>query len=156
MKRSSAGYLLILLIFLQAISAIPSGLSLIIDSSGKGIGLPPDVLENTPFNNFLIPGLFLFVFLGLLPLITLYGLLTRKKLNWAQKINWDKKFHWSCTFSFYIGLLLILWINMQLYLGIAFNNLHFSYTILGVLIIILSQLPVTKKDYTQKIIDSHS
>ncbi|MDB4271049.1 hypothetical protein N9896_03025 [bacterium] len=156
MKRSIPGYLLILLIFLQAISAIPSGLSLIIDSSGKGIGLPPDVLENTPFNNFLIPGLFLFVVLGLLPLITLYGLLSRKKLNWAQKINWDRQFHWSCTFAFYIGLLLILWINMQLYFGIIFNKLHFSYAILGVLIIILSQFPATKREYTQEIIDSHS
>ncbi len=156
MKRSIPGYLLILLLFLQAISAIPSGLSLIIDSSGMGIGLPPDVLENTPFNNFLIPGLFLFVVLGLLPLITLYGLLSRKKFNWAQKINWDRQFHWSCTFAFYIGLLLILWINMQLYFGIIFNKLHFSYTILGVLIIILSQFPATKREYTQEIIDSHS
>ncbi len=156
MKRSISANLLILLIFLQAISAVPSGLSLIIDPSGKGIGLPPGVLENTPFKNFLIPGLFLFVVFGLLPLITLYGLLSRKKLNWAQKINWDKKFHWSCTFSFYIGLLLILWINMQLYFGIAFNKLHFSYTILGVLIIILSQLPDTKRDYMQEKIDSHS
>ncbi len=156
MKRSISANLLILLIFLQAISAVPSGLSLLIDPSGKGIGLPPGALENTPFNNFLIPGLYLFIVLGLLPLITLYGLLTRKKLNWAQKINWDKKFHWSCTFSFYIGLLLILWISMQLYFGITFNNLHFSYTILGVLIIILSQLPSTKKDYTQEIIDSQS
>ncbi|WP_297707537.1 hypothetical protein [uncultured Eudoraea sp.] len=156
MKRSISANLLILLIFLQAISAVPAGLSLIIDPSGKGIGLPPGVLENTPFKNFLIPGLFLFVVLGLLPLITLYGLLSRKKLNWAQKINWDKKFHWSCTFSFYIGLLLILWINMQLYFGITFNNLHFSYTILGVLILILSQVPDTKRDFMQEKIDSQS
>jgi hypothetical protein len=78
----------------------------------------------------------------------LYGLLTRKWLNWARKINWDKKFHWSNAFSFYIGILLILWINMQLYFGIVYNNLHFSYTILGVLIIILSQFPATKRDYT--------
>ena len=156
MKRSISSYLLIVLIFLQAISAVPAALSLISDPSGKGIGLPVDILESAPFKNFLIPGLYLFVFLGLLPLITLYGLLTRKKLNWAQKINWDKKFHWSCTFSFYIGLLLILWINMQLYFGIAYNNLHFSYTILGVLIIILSQSPNTKRDYTQEIIDSQS
>lgn len=156
MKRSISANLLILLIFLQAISAVPAGLSLIIDPSGKGIGLPPGVMENTPLKNFLIPGLFLFVVLGLLPLITLYGLLSRKKLNWAQKINWDKKFHWSCTFSFYIGLLLILWINMQLYFGIAFNKLHFSYTILGVLIIILSHLPDTKRDYMQEQIDSQS
>jgi len=156
MKRSISANLLILLIFLQAISAVPAGLSLIIDPSGKGIGFPPGVMENTPFKNFLIPGLFLFVVLGLLPLITLYGLLSRKKLNWAQKINWDKKFHWSCTFSFYIGLLLILWINMQLYFGITFNNLHFSYTILGVLILILSQVPDTKRDFMQEKIDSQS
>jgi hypothetical protein len=123
-------------------------LSLLNDPSGNGIGLSLDVLKNTPFKNFFIPGLFLLVVLGLIPLITLYGLLTRKWLNWARKINWDKKFHWSNAFSFYIGILLILWINMQLYFGIVYNNLHFSYTILGVLIIILSQFPATKKDYT--------
>ncbi|MGB5270446.1 hypothetical protein [Eudoraea sp.] len=148
MKRSISSNLLILLIFFQAISSIPSGLSLLSDPSGNGIGLSLDVLKNTPFKNFLIPGLFLLVVLGLIPLITLYGLLTRKCLNWARKINWDKKFHWSNAFSFYIGILLILWINMQLYFGIVYNNLHFSYTILGVLIIILSQFPATKRDYT--------
>ena len=156
MKRSISSNLLILLIFFQAISAIPSGLSLLSDPTGKGIGLPLDVLDNTPFKNFLIPGLFLFVVLGLLPLTTLYGLLSRNKLKWAEKINWDKKFHWSYTFSYYIGFLLILWINMQLYFGITFNKLHFSYTILGILIITLSQLPGTKRDYTQENIDSQS
>ncbi len=48
-----------------AVGAMPGGLSLIIDPSGKGFGMTVEILEGTPFDDFFIPGLFLFIFLGL-------------------------------------------------------------------------------------------
>ncbi|MGB5667698.1 MAG: hypothetical protein WBM53_12685 [Maribacter sp.] len=156
MKRPISSYLLNFLLFVLAIAAIPAGWNLIFDPSGVGIGFSEEVLgqlEHSPFSNFLVPGLFLFVILGLLPLLTLYGLTTKKKSSMAQKINLYPNYHWAWTVSYYIGMVLILWINMQLLFGIAFYILHFVCTLLGVLIIFITHLPITKRYYRLLIVE---
>ncbi len=150
MKKTFSSYLLIGLVFFLAIGAIWGGLSLVMDPSGVGIGFPPEILEQleqSPFSNFLVPGLFLFLFLGIFPMITTYGLITKRDLKWVKKLNPYKNRHWSWTFSYHIGLLLILWIDMQLLFGIGFGILHFVYSVLGVLIVFVAHLSSTKKVY---------
>ncbi len=87
MKRSLSSYFLFFLVFLQVISAIPDGLSLIFDPSRKSIGLPIEMLEPSPFSNFFIPGVFLFVVFGIFPIITFFGLLKKNIFKLAEKIN---------------------------------------------------------------------
>ncbi len=147
MKRSIPTYILMLLILFQVISAVPSGLLLIIDPSGEILGLPIGMLQYSPFFDFLIPGLFLFFVLGVFPTLVLYGLVRKSKSSILEKINFDKNYHWSWTFSYYVGLLLVLWINMQLFFIRDFDILHFIYSMLGILIIIITHLPNTKNDY---------
>lgn len=156
MKRPISSYLLIISLFVLVMSAIPAGWSLINDPSGLGIGFSEEVLEqleHSPFSNFLVPGLFLFVILGLLPLLTLFGLITKKGLSFIKKINLYPNYHWAWSFSYYIGMVLILWINMQLLFGIAFYILHFVCTLLGVLIIFITHLPITKRYYRILIVE---
>ena len=138
------------LIAFQAVSAIPAGWLLIIDPSGEKLGLPIRFLNQSPFDNFLIPGLFLFFILGVVPLIILYGLITKREFKFFQKINIYKNYHWSWTFSYYLGLVLIVWINMQLYFKIGFSMLHFLYSMLGIFIIFITHLPATKNDFLTK------
>jgi len=147
MKRSIPTYILMFLIAFQVISAVPAGWALISDPSGTKLGLPRILLNQSPFNNFLIPGLFLFFILGLLPLFILYGLITKKQYIFFQRLNIYKNYHWSRTYSYYFGLELVLWINMQLYFRIEFDLLHLIYSTLGLLIIFISHLPATKRDY---------
>lgn len=147
MKRSISSYLLIMLVFIQMISALPAGLSLITDPSGTNLGLPIELLQPTPFHDFLIPGLFLFIFLGLFPALIFYGLIKKPIFKSLEKFNLYKDYHWSWTFSYYLGLILILWINMQLYFIREFSILHFVYSILGILIILIAHLPSTKRDF---------
>ncbi|NAY91338.1 hypothetical protein GTQ34_05345 [Muricauda sp. JGD-17] len=149
MKRTISSYLLIALLIFLAIGAIPSGFSLVMDPSGESIGFPPellDQLQRSPFKDFLIPGFFLITLFGIFPLLAVYGLIVRKEKKWMQKMNPYKDQHWSWTFSYYSGLLLILWINMQLFFGIEFGLLHFAYTMLGILIVFLTHLPSTRRD----------
>lgn len=144
MKRSVSNVALITLLMVLAIGAIPSGLSLIIDPTGAGIGLPLSTLEFSPFQHFLVPGLFLFLILGLLPVLIIYGLISRKQLAWFCRFNPDKNEHWALSYSLYMGLILILWISVQLMLGVTHDILHFVYTLLGILIVILSRLSASK------------
>tara|TARA_R110002096_G_scaffold323145_1_gene517271 strand:- start:1792 stop:2247 length:456 start_codon:yes stop_codon:yes gene_type:complete len=145
MKRTTS-YILMFLIAFQVISAVPAGWILVSDPSGEKLGLPRILLNQSPFDNFLIPGLFLFFILGLVPLLILYGLITKKGLKFFQKINIYKNYHWSWTLSYYFGLVLIVWINMQLYFRIEFDLLHLTYSMLGIFIVFITHLPATK-DY---------
>lgn len=64
--------LLIILGIIQAfvaIGAIPAGFSMMIKPDGTGLGMTIDFLHNSPFQNFLIPGLFLFIVNGIFNLV---------------------------------------------------------------------------------------
>jgi hypothetical protein len=60
---------IIILLLFNAFSALGGGLMLIIDPSGQLIQLPISYLENSPFSNFLIPGILLFTLNGITSLI---------------------------------------------------------------------------------------
>ncbi len=147
MKRSVSSYLLIMLVFIQMISALPAGWSLVTDPTGVSLGIPLDVLQQTPFSNFMWPGLFLFIFLGLFPALIFYGMVKRPLFKALEKLNLYKDYHWSWTFSYYLGVILILWINMQLFFIREFFILQFVYSMLGILIIFITHLPSTKRDF---------
>ena len=147
MKKSITTYLLIILICFQSISAVPSGWMMFTDPSGATLGISLEMLKNSPFPNFLVPGMFLFIFLGLFPILIVYGLIKKPKFKWAERINLFKNQHWAWTFSYYLGVLLILWINMQLLLLKEYFFLQVVYSMLGILLIFLTHLPSTKKDY---------
>ncbi len=64
-----------LLAFL-GLSAIGGGGALIISPSGKLLGgLPLSILERSPFNDFLFPGIILFIVLGIIPSLLIFALL---------------------------------------------------------------------------------
>ena len=147
MKRSISSYLLIMLVFIQMISALPAGWSLVTDPTGVGLGIPLDILQQTPFSNFMWPGLFLFIFLGLFPALIFYGMVKRPIFKVLEKLNLYKDYHWSWTYSYYLGVILILWINMQLFFIREFFILQFVYSMLGILIIFITHLPSTKRDF---------
>ncbi|WP_345272222.1 hypothetical protein [Flaviramulus aquimarinus] len=147
MKRLMTSYILKALVAFQGFSAIPFGFLLIVDPSGENLGFTMNMLKGSPFTSFLIPGLFLFLMLGLFPLFVFYGLITKKNFGLLEKFNCYKNYHWSWTFSHFFGLLLVLWINMQLVFGIGFHIFHFVYSILGLLIVFLVHLPLVKENY---------
>ncbi len=60
--------LFLILLALLGLGAMFGGGVLIISPSGKLFGMPLSMLENSPFNDFLIPGIILFSLLGLAPI----------------------------------------------------------------------------------------
>lgn len=149
-KKPALVYLLMALMLFQAISALPSALLLIIKPSGQLLGMPLSHLQHSPFNNFLIPGLFLFIVLGIIPLTTFIGLIRQFPFNLFETLNIYKEQHWSWTFSYYIGIILILWINIQLMMIRQWGFLHLLYSLLGLIIIIVAQYPSVVKYYSKQ------
>ena len=67
MKTKTARNILLILLAFLGLGAIFGGGVLIISPSGELFGMPLSMLANSPFNNFLVPGIILFTVLGIAP-----------------------------------------------------------------------------------------
>ena len=116
-------FLLILLFFL-AINAVYGGWLLIADPSGEAIQIPKELLEGTPFKDYLIPGIILILANGLLSFVTAFMIIFRYKL-YPQ-------------FLVLQGVVLIGWLTVELIMNLDFFAaiLHFPlYTIAAIFIV---------------------
>ncbi len=102
MKRYSATGLLLLL----SASALMGGYYLIRDPSGALIGLPLELLAPTPFRDYLIPGMVLFIVNGLLSAVVAL-LVIRRTRNYPMWVIVQ-------------GAILFGWLSVQLLLNPAF------------------------------------
>ena len=114
-------FTIFLLLFL-GVSAIFGGGAFIIDPTGSLIQMPVSHLEHSPFRNFLIPGLILFLFNGVSG-IFIAVLVIRK-------------------YKFYPELIIIqgsvqsIWIIVQLIMIKSVSFLHYIFFTIGILLII--------------------
>ena len=108
----------------------------------------PGQLAKTPFSSYLLPGLILLFLLGILPLFISFSLYAKPDWKWANISNIYKNRHWAWTYSLYIGIMLIIWIDVQVYLIGYGENLQTLYALEGMLIVILTLLPANMKYFT--------
>ena len=101
----------LILLFILAVSAFFGSWGLISDPSGKAIQIPIEMLDGTPFNDFLIPGIILLFAIGFLSLVI--AVLTIKK---------TKHYPWFIILQ---GCVLIGWLTAELIL-----NKEFFYPII--------------------------
>ncbi len=111
----------ILLAVLQAfigIGAVAGGLGLALDPSGESLGMPLELLEETPFATFLIPGIVLFAVNGL-------GSLTGAIASFVRH-------RYAGHVAIALGAFLVAWILVQVYWFAGFHWLHWLYLGLGI------------------------
>jgi hypothetical protein len=153
MKKSNtaspfvAQILIFLLVFI-GVGALISGPMLFLAPDGHLMKLSVDMLQGTPFTNFLIPGLVLFLFVGIFPILVSYGLLRQPSWQWAEAINVCKKYHWSWTASWAAGIIMLIWIIVETSLLGYVSFLQPVITVWGVAIITLTLLPNVRRYYT--------
>ncbi len=138
--------LLFLLLFLS-LGALFGGAMLVLDPSGGLLQIPVTILENSPFNNFLIPGLILFTVLGVFPALISVSLLKQPQLTWVNVLNVYSDMYWAWTFTLYIGFALIIWISVQTLIINFVLFVHTGYVLLGISIVCIALLPSVRQYY---------
>ena len=135
MKKYLEIKILITFIIIQAISGLAGGIGLISDPSGASLRIPQEWLTNSPFKDYLIPGIILFTVLGIFPAIVSIGL-------WKAK-------YWGWLGSLLLGFALLIWIIVEIIIiGYQSNPpLQLIYGILCIVILLLTNLPRVKKFY---------
>ena len=96
---------------------------MISDPKGQAFNLPTRLLENSPFNDFIIPGILLTI-IGAINLFAVF-------FNMQRQFN---RYNWSMAG----GVLVSGWIVLQMILVQDFYWLHFVLLLAGILIMLIS------------------
>lgn len=108
------------------LGAVAAGLAFILKPNGPTLGMPVEILQYSPFTNFLIPGIVLFSVNGLGSLVGAAASFTRYRYAGAAAMA--------------LGAFLTAWIIIQVYWLKAFHWLHALYLGLGILELVLGLL----------------
>lgn len=137
-KKPKLVIVLIVSVFFQALSGLGGGVFLVADPTGETLKLPLSFLKNSPFSDYLIPGIILFTVLGVYPLIVTAGL-------------WKRKY-WGWLGSVLLGVALLIWIIVEIIIiGYQPNPpLQLIYGILGIVILVMTSLSSVKKFYSAR------
>ena len=117
MRKNPFIWLGVLQVFI-GIGAVAGGVALALDPSGESLGMPLELLEETPFATFLIPGIVLFAVNGM-------GSLTGAIASFARH-------RYAGHAAIALGAFLIAWILVQVYWFAGFHWLHWLYLGLGI------------------------
>lgn len=121
--RGFLKYVALFLLALNGIGAFIGSIPMILDPSGITSNIQLRYLEHSPFSDFLIPGIVLFVCNGLLSTIA-FVVLT---------FNW--RFHGWLVFL--QGIVLTIWIIVQVIMLREFNFLQLAFGLIGIALVVL-------------------
>ncbi|MBC8161160.1 MAG: hypothetical protein H7Z42_08060 [Roseiflexaceae bacterium] len=145
--RTRIVWALIILQFLLGLGAALGGGLLVLAPDGHFLQMPLDMLRTTPFATFLLPGILLFTMVGLYPLAVAYSLFARPAWSWPDRINPFKTIEWAWAASLAAGVVVIVWICVQMILLGAVAFAHVLYLGWGIAIIVLTLAPTVRQSY---------
>lgn len=146
-SKTGRNILIVLLAFL-GLGAVGGGGALIVSPSGKLIGgLPLSILKDSPFPDFLIPGIILFFILGVTPGILVYALIKKPTNKFAERLNIFKDMYWAWTFTIYVAFALIIWIQVETIFIQGVGGLQTFYMLYAIPIILVALLPEVRALY---------
>jgi hypothetical protein len=119
-QRPWYAWLALVLQLATALTAVPVGLSLMLDPSGAGIGLKPGWIESSVFGSYFVPGMYLFAMNGL-------GMVITAALIWLR--------HWSAPWlTGVLGAGLAIWILVQLAILPEVSPLQWTFLVVGIVL----------------------
>ncbi len=113
---------LIVLEFLLSFGALYGGGTLILAPDGSLLGISDDALAGSPFDSYLIPGIFLLLVIGIFPLVLAVAALRRAE--------WTRPTHLA------LGLALMLFELVEWW-AIGYHVLQAIYLVYGLVLVLL-------------------
>lgn len=148
MNTKSERNILIFLLAFLGLGAIGGGGALLISPSGKLLGgLPLSILERSPFTDFFVPGIILFVVLGLIPCLLVYALIKRPECKFAGYFNFFKDMYWAWSYSIYVAFALIIWIQVETIYVQGVGWLQTFYMLYSITLVFVALLPKVRMFY---------
>jgi hypothetical protein len=113
------------------------------------MNVPLSMLDGLFIHNFILPGLFLLIVIGIVPFLIAFGLTFRPVWVWTDALNrWTHR-HWSWTAACLLSIILILWLGVEILImrsGKLFPP-QIATGALGFILFGLVWLPAVRKNY---------
>jgi endonuclease/exonuclease/phosphatase family metal-dependent hydrolase len=145
-RRPKALVALVVVQLFQALGGLAGGAVLIASPDGHLMKMPLSNLDGSPFRDFLIPGIILFVVLGMGPLAAALVLVRRPRSATLERVNPFPHEYWGWTLSGAIGAGLVIWIAVET-LIVPYSFLQPFYAGVGIVIIALTLVPSVRAYY---------
>lgn len=139
-------WLLVFLLIFLALGGLYGGITMLIDPTGKILQMD-EILQHLPVSDYVLPGLFLSIMMGLFPIILAFGLIKQPNWWWVNSIADWSRHYWAWTGSIALGIGLLIWLVIQ---GFLFGfHWPIQYVTLGngILILIVALIPNLRKHY---------
>lgn len=107
-----------------SVRALIGGVALMITPSGAIVSLSTAPLEGTPFDDFLLPGIVLFVVFGIGPANVSYGLYTRRWWGWLAGVG--------------VAVALVVWVFVEVAVGFTRPTIYLNLGTAGAIIVLAS------------------
>lgn len=144
-SRPAVVAVLVALEALLAFLGFASGTQFLLDPSGGTHDMDTTILDGTPVGDFALVGFFFVTCFGILPILAIYGLWKLPRWCWTDAINRWTGQNWAWTATAATGVVLILWIAVEVILIGSPDGfprlLQVMMTLLGVVILVLAMLP---------------
>lgn len=114
-----------------AVRATIGGVALLMAPSGEIVGLSAAPLGRTPFGDFLVPGIILFVVFGVVPVVVCYGLYTRHWWGWITSIG--------------VAVAMLIWVLVEVAVGFDRPTVSLNLATAGA-IVVLAVHPAVRHD----------
>lgn len=127
MKKNNATFRIagIILLWVIGINALFAGAALILQPDGRLLGFPAGLLRHSPFDDFFIPGIVLFLFNGISSVV-IAVMAYRKNRYYSRLISVQ-------------GIVLLGWLIMQILFLRSVNGLQITLLAMGVFLIIIGE-----------------
>lgn len=148
MKHPIALWILVFWLLFLALGGLYGGVAMLLDPSGNSLQMA-EVLPLLPVPNYILPGLFLLVVMGLAPLGLAYALLVRPHWPRLDAVLRQAKYHWAWLGTVSLGVILAIWLVVEAWL-IGFKwPIQYVTAINGLLILLFVLLPSVRNFYTR-------
>jgi hypothetical protein len=112
MQRPITLWFLIFFLAFLGLGGFYGGIAMLTDPTGGSLQMA-DVLPLLPVPDYVLPGLFLLVVMGITPFFLIYALITRPGWIWAQALSHLTGHHWAWLGTLVVGIGLIVWLSIQ-------------------------------------------
>jgi hypothetical protein len=145
-RRPLGLWLLMTVLLLLSVNGLYGGLAFLLDPSGRLLGVTPDLLSRVPLiTTFLLPGLFLLIVMGVLPLALIVLLWRRPEWHTLDAITAATHEHWTWDAALLFSIATLGWIAVQVLLIGYYGGPQILVIAIGAILLLLTLLPSVRR-----------
>ena len=146
MKRPFMLWPLILVLIFLAMGGFSGGIPMLADPANGGYLQFGEMLPDLPVSNFILPGLFLLVVMGIFPLLLAYALIACPAWSRVDCLFQWSKHYWAWTGTLILVAIIAVWLVYEGWL-IGWFPITYITAVLGLLILLFAMLPSVRNFY---------